>query len=188
MTGGIGSGKTTVCGIFRELGVPVYSADERARKLMVEDERLMSGIRDEFGDAAYDNGTLNRPFLAATVFSDPDRLNALNALVHPAVASDLEVWMAEHHKNPYVVKEAAILFESGAHRATDSTVLVTAPEQLRIDRVIARDAVSEDEVRRRMANQWPDDRKTRLADHVIVNDGAQLLIPRVLELHRQFEN
>lgn len=186
ITGGIGSGKTTVCGIFAEFGVPIYYADDRAKAVMVEDADLMASIVDAFGAEAYQDGKLNRPFLALQVFSSEKKLAKLNSLVHPAVAKDFMRWVVAHEKFPYVIKEAAILFESGAYKAVQETVLVTAPEDLRIQRVVQRDGVDEREVRQRMANQWPEERKVELADHIILNDGHQLLIPQVLELHRKF--
>jgi len=186
ITGGIGSGKTTVCGIFAELGVPIYYADDRAKAVMVEDAELMASIIEAFGKEAYTDGKLNRPFLGQQVFTSEERLAKLNSLVHPAVARDFMKWVAAHSQAPYIIKEAAILFESGAYKAVQETVLVTAPEQMRIQRVMQRDAVSESEVRQRMANQWIEGRKEEMADHIIVNDGHQLLIPQVLELHRKF--
>jgi dephospho-CoA kinase len=186
ITGGIGSGKTTVCGIFAELGVPIYYADDRAKAVMVEDAELMASIIEAFGKEAYTDGKLNRPFLAQQVFTSEERLAKLNSLVHPAVARDFMKWVAAHSQAPYIIKEAAILFESGAYKAVQETVLVTAPEQMRIQRVVQRDAVSESEVRQRMSNQWSEGRKEEMADHIIVNDGHQLLIPQVLELHRKF--
>lgn len=186
ITGGIGSGKTTVCEVFAELGVPVYFADERAKHLMVEDAELMSSIREAFGEQAYANGKLNRPYLAQVVFSSDQALKKLNGLVHPAVARDFLNWATAHRDHAYIVKEAAILFESGAYRAVDWTVLVTAPEKVRIARVMKRDGATELEVRSRMDNQWPEERKAQMADHVIANDGHEPLLPAVLGLHLLF--
>jgi dephospho-CoA kinase len=186
ITGGIGSGKTTVCGIFAALGVPIYYADTRAKEVMVTDQQLMIDITRNFGDAAYQNGVLNRQFLAEQVFSNKDKLAVLNGLVHPAVGRDFMNWVSEHQQFPYVMKEAAILFESGAYKAVNTTVLVTAPEDVRLQRVMQRDGVAEAEVRMRMTNQWPEERKVELADHTIINDGKHLLIPQVLALHDKF--
>lgn len=186
ITGGIGSGKTTVCGIFAELGVPIYFADERAKAVMVEDAELMLAITEAFGEQTYSDGALNRPFLAQQVFSSEEKLAKLNSLVHPAVARDFIDWTAQQSGHPYVIKEAAILFESGAHKAVNETILVTAPEQMRIQRVMQRDAANEFAVRQRMAHQWTDEQKAEMANHIIVNDGHRLLIPQVLELHRKF--
>lgn len=186
ITGGIGSGKTTVCSIFAELGVPVYFADLRAKAVMVEDEVLRSAIRTAFGEEAYLGHELNRTHLAQQVFSSEERLAELNSLVHPAVARDFMEWTSRQSGHPYILKEAAILFESGAYKAVNETVLVTAPLEMRIARVMERDRVTREEVLQRMDKQWPEDRKAELADHIIINDGDHLLIPQVLHLHQKF--
>lgn len=186
ITGGIGSGKTTVCRIFEQLGVPVYYADDRAKMLMNTSSTIRAGIIAEFGHEAYTDQGLNRAYLAGLVFGTPERLAKLNALVHPAVADDFDEWVEHHVDKPYVMKEAAILFESGAYQGVDITVLVIAPEDVRIERVVARDGVKPEDVRKRMANQWTQERKAKLADHIINNDGFHLLIPQVLELHGKF--
>lgn len=187
ITGGIGSGKTTTCQIFEELGVPVYYADSRAKQLMVEPP-LKGKIIQAFGAKAYDGSRLNRAYLAKEVFGSKDKLSVLNGLVHPEVADDFEMWLEQNKESDYVLKEAAILFESGAYHAVDITVLVIAPEQIRVERVMNRDGSSEQEVKERMANQWTQERKVKLADHIINNDGSHLLIPQVLELHKKFSN
>jgi dephospho-CoA kinase len=186
ITGGIGSGKSTVCGIFAELGIPIYYADDQAKAVMNEDGELKAAIISAFGPDAYSDGRLDRAFLAAQVFSSAERLGQLNALVHPAVAKDFMKWVADHAHHPYLIKEAAILFESGAYKAVQETVLVTAPEAVRIARVMLRDGVTEAEVRQRMTHQWPEERKAAMADFIVVNDGRSLLIPQVLELHDKF--
>jgi dephospho-CoA kinase len=186
ITGGIGSGKTTACRIFEELGVPVYYADARAKYLMTNDPILRKKIILEFGDKAFENGNLNRAYLAQVVFNNEDRLAVLNGLVHPAVSEDFEAWLNTHTLARYVLKEAAILFESGAYQDVDITVLVIAPEDLRIARVTERDGVSQDDVVKRMKNQWTQERKAKLADHILNNDGVQLLTPQVLNLHKIF--
>ncbi|MBP9152953.1 MAG: dephospho-CoA kinase [Flavobacteriales bacterium] len=186
ITGGIGSGKTTTCEVFQELGVPVYYADLRARELMTSNLELKNKIIHSFGSQAYEGGRLNRPYLAQQVFNSKEKLSVLNGLVHPAVANDFEDWLEEHKGEKYVLKEAAILFESGAYQDVDITVLVIAPESLRLERVMARDGSSKEDVLKRMKNQWTQERKVKLADHIISNDGTQLLIPQVLELHHRF--
>ncbi len=185
ITGGIGSGKTTVCKIFEQLGVAVYYADDRAKELMVQ-EPLKGKIIQAFGKKAYTKNQLNREYLAKQVFSSPEMLSVLNGLVHPAVGLDFEEWLEQHENADYVLKEAAILFESGAYQAVDITVLVIAPEKLRLTRVVERDGTTEEEVIKRMKNQWAQERKVKMADHIINNDGAQLIIPQVLELHKKF--
>jgi len=186
ITGGIGSGKTTVCQIFESLGVPVYYADPRAKVLMAHDASLKAKIVQAFGEKAYSNGELNRAYLAKEVFGSKEKLSVLNGLVHPAVADDLDEWLEDNKQANYVLKEAAILFESGAYHNVDVAVLVIAPTDLRIERVAARDGSTREEILQRMNNQWTQERKAKLADHIINNDGAQLIIPQVLELHKRF--
>lgn len=186
ITGGIGSGKTTVCRIFEVLGIPVFYADVEAKKVMVEDRALVMEIEKQFGPGIYrEDGVLDRAKLAHIVFNDQDKLRLLNGLVHPATISAYRRWLAVQTA-PYVMKEAAILFESGSYKASAFNVLVVAPEQVRIDRVVARDKVSEDEVRARMSKQWTDGQKAKLADFTIHNDGKKALLPQVLQLHRHF--
>ena len=185
VTGGIGSGKTTTCKIFEHLEVPVYYADVRAKQLMVQ-EPLKKKIIQAFGQNAYRNGQLDRAYLADQVFRSKELLSVLNGLVHPAVADDFDEWLERHENVNYVIKEAAILFESGAYQAVDYTVLVVAPEETRIERVMARDGSTREEILQRMNNQWTQERKSKLADHIMNNDGYQLLIPQVLELHHKF--
>ncbi len=186
VTGGIGSGKTTVCQIFEHLNVPIYYADSRAKELMASNSDLKAAIIKSFGEDSYTNGQLNRPYLAKLVFTSPEKLALLNSLVHPAVANDFESWLEENDTVPYVLKEAAILFESGAYQDVNTSVLVIAPEDVRLQRVMKRDGSSKEEVLQRMKNQWTQERKAKLADHIINNDGTQLLIPQVLELHKKF--
>lgn len=186
ITGGIGSGKTTACQIFEALGVPVYYADMRAKELMAHNVSLKAKIVQAFGQRAYSEGELNREYLAREVFGSKERLSVLNGLVHPAVADDFDEWLEENKKSSYVLKEAAILFESGAYHNVDVAVLVIAPKEERINRVVKRDGATRDQIIQRMNNQWTQERKAKLADHIINNDGTQLLIPQVLELHRKF--
>lgn len=185
ITGGIGSGKTTVCKIFETLGIPVYYADDRAKWLMVHDPELVAGIQAAFGAEAYTpEGRLNRAYLAKTAFGDPEKLAQLNALVHPAVFRDGSAWHHAQTGVPYTLREAALLFESGSYRAIDRMIVVTAPVEVRLKRVTERDQVSEAAVRARMEQQWPEEEKVKRADYLIHNDGEQLLVPQVLEIHR----
>lgn len=186
ITGGIGSGKTTVCKIFEQLQVPIYYADARAKELMVHNEWLKQEIVNAFGATSYVNGELNRAYLAGQVFASKKKLEVLNGLVHPTVANDFDEWLERNNKAPYVIKEAAILFETGGYQDVDFTVLVIAPQQVRLQRVVERDGSSEAEVLQRMNNQWTQERKVKLADHIIKNDGRELIIPQVLELHNRF--
>ena len=183
ITGGIGSGKTLVCSIFDKIGIPVYDADSRARSLMNHDPGLVSEITDLLGEEAYRDGSLDREYVAGKVFMNEDLLNRLNRIVHPAVRDDYLQWVKERTDVPYVIEEAAILFESGAHRFMDLTVLVYAPEDLRIRRVMERDGVSEEEVRMRMRHQMNEEEKKKLADQMISNDGTEMLLPQIIWLH-----
>ncbi|MEM9920627.1 MAG: dephospho-CoA kinase [Bacteroidota bacterium] len=186
ITGGIGSGKTTACRIFETLGIPVYYADNRAKQLMVEDAQLIAAISDLLGTSAYTpDGQLDRAYVASVVFQDKKKLDALNAIVHPAVALDGQRWHAAQTNVPYTLKEAALLFESQNHRYLDKVITVFAPKEIRIQRVMARDGVDEASVQARMKRQMSDEEKLKLADYILYNDGEQLLIPQVLEIHRR---
>jgi len=188
LTGGIGSGKTLVCQIFERLGVPVYNADAAARLLMNTDAELKAGITDMFGDLAYGKDGLDRQYLAASVFGDHEKLSGLNRLVHPHVRSDFFRWTALQRGVPYVIEEAAILFESGASKEMDQTVLVYAPEDLRIGRVMKRDGVNREDVLKRIGHQLSEEELMEKADHVLMNDGTQMLLPQVIELHNKILN
>lgn len=187
ITGGIGSGKTTVCRIFEVLGIPVFYADNAAKSVMHTDTLLRQDIVDGFGkDSYFDTGELNRKHISAIVFNDKEQLAKLNALVHPAVFRAFDTWVALQKNVPYVLKEAALLFESDSYKMCDRSILVKSPEALRIARIIARDNTTAEEVRLRMNRQFTDEQKEKLADHIIINDEEMLLIPQVLELHQHF--
>lgn len=190
ITGGIGSGKSLVCKIFSCLGVPVYDADHRAKSIMTTDGILISQIRKEFGDLAYnEQGALNRTYLAEKVFSNELKLEKLNSLVHPRVGIDYQNWLAERNNVCYVVKEAALLFEAGSYKYLDKIVVVTAPEYLRIQRVLARDSHrSKQQLLDIMHKQMPEAEKVRRADYVLMNDEKSLLIPEVIRLNDIFMN
>lgn len=186
ITGGIGSGKTTVCRLFGAFGIPVYDADSRAKQLMVTDADLIREIVALFGPAAYHtDGSLHRQYIAQRVFERPEELARLNAIVHPAVLRDGEAWHRRQHNVPYTVKEAALLFESGSAAAMDVVITVFAPRQLRIARVRARDGVDEASVRARMNKQMEEGRKLELANYVICNDQKSPLIRQVFDIHHQ---
>jgi len=184
LTGGIGSGKTTVAKIFELLGVPVYYADDAAKRIMNSDEELKSAIQKHFGEAAYKNGQLDRAFLSSRVFGDSFQLEILNALVHPATIRDATNWM-NRQQTPYTIKEAALIFESGSAQELDYVIGVWAPAELRIKRTMERNDVSYDEVAKRMDKQVDEKIKMKLCDFVIYNDEQQLLIPQVIELHEK---
>ncbi len=186
ITGGIGSGKTTISGIFQVLGIPVFDADAEARKIMENNPELRNAIIEKFGPSVYpDNIHLDRKALAAIVFKDAFQLEVLNSLVHPHAIAEAENW-AEKQKAPYVVKEAALFFEAGSVIGIDYMIGVYAPKHLRIYRVMQRDGSTREEVLARMQRQIQEEIKMRLCDFVIINDDQQLLIPQVLKLHEQF--
>ena len=184
LTGGIGSGKSTVAGIFEVLGIPVYYADEAARHLMNEDPTLRKNIVAHFGQEAYRDGLLDRAYISRQVFNNPEQLRTLNALVHPVTMEDSRRWMKQQN-SPYAIKEAALIFESGGEQYLDHVIGVSAPEPLRIERTMKRDHVSREEVQKRMKQQLPEDEKMNRCDFVIYNDEVRPVLPQVLELHRQ---
>lgn len=182
LTGGIGSGKTTVARIFESLGVPVYYADDRARRLQNEDP-IRSQISKLFGEQVYSENKLQRQVLAQIVFNDASKLAALNAIVHPAVQLDFSRWLSEQTSR-YILKEAAIIFEIGSHKQYDKVILVTAPEKTRIERVTQRDRVDTEAVLARMSKQMSDQEKIPLADYLIHNTSLEATKQRVLDLHK----
>ncbi len=186
LTGGIGSGKTIVARVFETLGIPVYYADDEAKRLMNTDPELRKSIIGLFGDKAYDQDGLNRRFISSIVFNDPGKLQNLNSLVHPATIRDAEEWRKKQVA-PYIIKEAALLFESGANRHLDLVIGVSAPLHLRIKRVMARDKISKDEVMKRISRQMDDEKKMKLCDFVIVNDEEEMILPQVLDIHKKIQ-
>ncbi len=184
LTGGIGSGKSTVAKVFEVLGVPVYYADDAARRLMNEDEQLKQQLIDHFGEATYIDGVLNRSHLSSLVFKNKEQLELLNSLVHPVTIADATKWFGKQ-SSPYVIKEAALLFESGTAEGLDKVIGVSAPETIRIKRVMDRDKVTAEDVKRRMNNQIDETIKMRLCDFIIHNNEQQLVTTQVLELHEQ---
>lgn len=189
ITGGIGSGKSLICRIFGCLGIPLYDADSRAKMLMTTDRIVVDQIQKEFGYLSYHaNGALNKDHLRKT-FANPAELKKLNAIVHPRVAHDYRAWVDEHSESRYVIKEAALLFESGSAKQLDHLIVVFAPEHLRIQRVLKRDPHrSLLEVESIIKNQMSEEEKMAKADDIIVNDETQLVIPQVLELHKRLNS
>jgi dephospho-CoA kinase len=186
ITGGIGSGKTTACKIFETLGIPVYYADERAKWLMVNDLALKKEILDLFGNEAYfKNGSLNRKYISAVVFQDKHKLRALNGIVHPAVFKDGDEWFGQISGVPYTLKEAALLIESGGYKSVDKLIVVSAPEDLRLERVVKRDMLKKEDVLARIRSQISEAARLEHADFVIQNDGQKSLINQVFSIHRE---
>ncbi|NCW13183.1 MAG: dephospho-CoA kinase [Chitinophagia bacterium] len=182
LTGGIGSGKTTVAKIFATLGIPVFNADETARQLMQNSPELKKQLVQQFGADVFQEGQLNKSYLSNLVFKDSYQLNLLNAIVHPASIQAAWDWAAQQNA-PYVIKEAALIFESNAAEGLDRVIGVTAPTSLRVHRVMQRDKCSKADVEMRMRNQVSDVIKMKLCDWVIINNDQELLIPQVLKIH-----
>jgi dephospho-CoA kinase len=185
ITGGIGSGKSTVCQVFETLGIPVLYADQVARFLMENDAMLIDGIKMLFGNDIYEGGILNREKISSIVFRRPEILTELNRLVHPAVSRYGKQWM-QTRESPYVIKEAAIFFESGTYRDMDIMVGVYAPQKMRILRTAERDKIPQEDVLARMEQQMDDEEKMKRCDYVIINDDIEPVIPQVLRLHEIF--
>jgi dephospho-CoA kinase len=185
LTGGIGSGKSVVAKVFETLGIPVYYADDAAKKLMNSNKELKAAIIKNFGEGSYTNGELNRKYMASIVFNDKEKLDLLNALTHPITIRDAEEWMTKQ-TSAYIIKEAALLFESGANKNLDYVIGIDAPLPLRIKRVMARDGSSEEEIMKRINRQMDEKKKMKRCDFVIINDEQQLVIPQVMELHHKF--
>lgn len=183
LTGGIGSGKSTVGLVFNFLGIPVYIADARAHGLMANDEKVKAQIKLLLGNTSYHDDKPDRKYIASRVFQDPELLDALNAIIHPAVREDFKDWCRTYHMKPFVLHEAAILFESGVSDEMDENIVVWAPEEARISRVMLRDKVTEDEVRSRMRHQWTEQEKIARAQFTVINDGAHSLIRQVKDLY-----
>jgi dephospho-CoA kinase len=183
LTGGIGSGKTIVSKIFEKLGVPVFNSDEKAKELTATDPEIKEKIILRFGKGIFTSEGLDRKKLASIVFSDPIALAGLNYIIHPAVRNSFELWLSENASAPYVIREAAILFETGAYKECDKLITVFAPEEIRIERVMKRDGVSAEDVKKRILNQASDDYRMKLSDFIIFNDNSKLVIPQVLRVN-----
>lgn len=185
ITGGIGSGKSTVCKVFRKLGIPVFEADYVAKQLINTDERIRNGLIDLFGKGVYTpEGLVDRKKLASLIFNNDIQLQKVNALVHPVVRTEFLKW-AEEQAVPYVIQEAAILFESGFYKMMDFTILVSAPEEERLARVMKRDKLTTEQVGERMRKQWSDDERRKLASVEIKNAENDLIIPQIIEIDKQ---
>ena len=185
LTGGIGSGKTTVAKIFEIIGIPVYYADKEAKYLMEHHPTLVAEIKNLFGEQAYSEGKLNRKYIAERAFGNPSVVEKLNKIVHPYTIENGKSWM-EKQTTPYAIKEAALIFESGIQDEFDRIIGVSTPHALRILRTTKRDAINYDQVMERMQHQLDDDIKLKLCDDIIVNDEQKMLVPQVLALHEKF--
>lgn len=184
ITGGIGAGKTTICKIFQALGISVFDADRSAKRMMAENPELKNQLITQFGEASFsEDGSLNRKYLAEKVFANDTALNQLNQLVHPFVLKDYEAWLQKIPNAPYSIREAAILLESGTYKDLDVIIVIDAPEDLRIKRVIQRDKRTEAEVQSIISKQWLMEKKQKFASFIIQNNEKQFLIPQVLHLH-----
>lgn len=190
ISGGIGSGKTLICTIFEMLGISIYNSDLEAKKIMETNMQVKKDIINLLGEESYfNNKTLNRKFIAQKVFHQKELLSKLNEIVHPAVRQDAELWS---HKIPqeggYYLRETAILFETGIYKQLNYNILVTAPQNIRIQRIKNRDGLSYEDITLRMQNQWDDEQKLKLSDFLIINDGKTFLIPQILKIHRTLKN
>ncbi|MGL2993783.1 dephospho-CoA kinase [Flavobacterium sp. TSSA_36] len=184
LTGGIGSGKTTVATIFKSHGIPVYIADDAGKEVM-QSPQIISKIQDIFGTTLFENGVLDRKKLAAIVFNDPEKLNQLNAIVHPAVAEHFKLWVAAHQQSEFIIYESAILFESGGDKKCYKIISVYTPENTRIQRVIKRDSTSKEQILQRIQAQWTDEQRLEKSDFVINNDSlvnTQDQVVKILKL------
>ena len=188
LTGGIGSGKSTVSKVFEILGVPVYYADDKAKSLINSNEILKQHLVDAFGPETFTSRGYNTKYIAAMVFSNKQLLHKLNSIVHPFVALDFNEWSSGYSHLHYTIQETAVLFESSAFQLMDFTVVVDAPESLRIQRIIQRDGLTESEIRQRMNNQWPAGKIISFADWVIENDDKNLILPQIIKLHNHLLN
>jgi len=185
LTGGIGAGKTVVAKIFEFLRVPVFNSDTEAKRILSVNKNVRKKVIELFGSEAYSELEPNRKYIADRIFSDDEMREKLNAIIHPAVGEAFKLWAQEHSDCPYVLKEAAIIFETGGERKLDGVVIVTAPKAVQIDRVMKRDKVSENQVRDRIAAQWTEEEKLKKSDYHIVNDGKTAVIPQVLAIHSE---
>jgi dephospho-CoA kinase len=188
LTGGIGAGKSLVAEIFRHLGVPTFNADNEAKWISDNDPEVKGKITQWFGKTLYHSGKLDRQALAWLIFSDQSHLDKVNSLLHPKVMLRFRDWTANYHDRPYVLHEAAILFESGLHKHLDSTILVTAPKEIRIRRIISRDIVDASSIEKRLEKQWTDEQKATLANYHIINDGIHPVVPAIIQIHSILNN
>ncbi len=189
ITGGIGSGKSTVCNLFKSLGIVVYDSDIRARIITDINLDIRKGIIDLFGEESYVDNKLNRKFISPIVFNDKEKLEKLNSIVHPQVKEDFLSWIEQHKEYPYIIKESAIMFETDAYKNMDKNITVSAPIDIRINRIISRDPQRTDkEIKNIIAKQLSDVERIKKSDYVIYNDNTKELLPQIIELDKLFRN
>lgn len=186
LTGGIGSGKSLISEVFIRLGIPVFNADKEAKDILNTDSEVIARVKENFGDI-YHNEGINKKKLASIIFNNKEALKTINSIIHPRVREYFHQWV-EHKKAKYVIEEAAILFESNAHKALDFTINVHADELIRINRVVKRDDTTPEAVKSRMQNQLTDAERIKLADYTIFNNGDTMLLPQILEIHQNILN
>ena len=187
ITGGIGSGKTYVAEVFRSLGISIFYADSQAKKIMISSEKMIKLLKEEFGNDIYKDSDLNKEKLASIVFSNSDKLQKLNSLVHPLVKEEFNNW-CKKQTSPYVIKEAAILFESKSHLGLDAVICVLAPLELRKKRLFNRNNYTEKDIKKRIENQISQEKKEKQSDYIIVNDEKDLLLPQIIKIHEKLIN
>ena len=188
ITGGIGSGKSLICKVFSQMGIPVYFADYEAKQLVKTHPEIRSGLIQLLGEAIYlPSGEIDREKMAATIFKDKELIARVNSIIHPRVREHYEQWLLKYPNEPYTLHEAAITFETGLYKTMDYMILVTAPEIVRIQRVAQRDNASKEDILSRMRNQWPDEQKIPLADFIIENDDQHLVLPKIIETDKQLK-
>ncbi len=183
ITGGIGSGKTTVAAVFHHLGIPVFHADDVSRNIIDEDPQVQQNLVQVLGEKVLVNGKIDRPYMASVIFNEVEILQDVTSIIHPAVARHFREWHLRHSEAPYVMREAAILFESGSYHDCDKIVVVTAPSEMRIERVVQRNGVTREQVVERMNHQWPEEQKLARADYVVRNDYTESVLKQVLAIH-----
>jgi dephospho-CoA kinase len=187
LTGGIGSGKTTIAQYFKSLGVPIYIADEEAKKLL-DNSAVKKKIKEIFGEFVFENNTISKEKLASIVFQNPQKLSELNAIIHPAVKKHFQFWVANHQNEPIVIKEAAILFESGSNQDCDKIITVVAPLETRIQRVIERDKTSKEAIIDRIKNQWTDEMRMAKSDYIIDNIDLEIAKQQADKIFQKLSN
>lgn len=185
LTGGIGSGKTTVCHVFKLLGIPVYHADIHARKLSDTDNEIRKSLTNLFGADIYNESGLNRKRLSELIFQNRNLLQKVNEIIHPKVLDHFNQWISEYQQMKYIIHEAAIIFESGMKNIFDKIITVTAPKDMRIKRIIERGGLSEDDVKKIIKNQWPEKKKRNISDYIIINNQKRLILPQILKIHHE---